>query len=69
MITDDEDAKEVIGGMFIACLCLIGLPNLTYLGLSYRIKKRTKFHESKVEKVEKYHERKKGGIAATKSIS
>lgn len=69
MITDDEDAKEVIGGMFIACLCLIGLSNLTYLGLSNRIKKSTQSHESKVEKVEKYHEKKKEGIAAMKSIS
>ena len=55
--TDDETARAVIEGTFIACLVLIALSNLAYLGLRYKYTKFIKGHNLKVQKVDKYCEK------------
>ena len=48
---------EAIEGMFIACLALIILSNITFVGLKYKFGRDAKRHQEKVRKTRVYKEK------------
>ena len=62
---DEERARGAISGMFFACLVIILLSNISFVGLNIKHGRSTKRHNEKVLKVERYISKRK----ARKSIA
>ena len=56
-VTTDETTRDVIGGMFIACLVLIVASNLSFVGLKIRYRKNCERIKIKVEKTDKHYQK------------